>query len=253
MTVKSFPNTESLVSLAQAKIAFSIGVLLALCGVAAPPAEAASPTPFLQDSTIVGSGGTLTATGVPVETSTGSIVYQDVTIQLNANAKGGLALAPGYPKVEAPPSIITSGFLAGHYAGPPTVASGQFLITVTGPAVGANGTTVWSLTPSKGANSCTTPLTATWYTGPLAENPLAPRLKKAGITSTDYSYGIVGATEPISCGPSFTEYYDPFSQNCLIGVSQAQGSLIIVSFTPATGAPDSSTPIAQITYTLLSQ
>jgi hypothetical protein len=158
----------------QSKIVLFAGMMAAAAGGVAQPAVAAQPTPFLEDSTIVGAGGTLTATRVPVETSTGSVVYQDVTIQLNATTKGGLTLGPGYPKVQPSPPLVTSGFLTGNYAGPATVANGKYLVTVTGPGVGADGTTVWSLTASKGANSCTAPLPATWYTGPIAENPLAP-------------------------------------------------------------------------------
>jgi hypothetical protein len=84
-----------------------------------------------------------------------------------------------------------------------------------------------------------------WYTGPIASNPLAARLKKAGITSAFYSYGLVGAS--VSCAVG--TYYD-FSEDALIGVSQVEGSLTIVSFTNNNGV-DSQVPIAEITYTLL--
>jgi hypothetical protein len=249
MKMKSYPKTTCYSSSAQAKIALSVAVLLATSGMATGPAAAATPTPFLEDSTIVSTGGTLTATRVPVETATGSIVYQDVTIQLDATAKGGLTLAPGYPKIQPSPPILTSGFLAGHYAGPPTVASGNYLVTVTGPGIGGNGTTVWSLTAAKWANACTAPLSATWYSGPISENPLAPRIKRAGITSTDYSYGIVGVSEPSNCASNSPGYYYTFLQDALIGVTQTQDSLTIVSFEYNEGT-DSSTPVAQITYTL---
>jgi hypothetical protein len=233
----------------QAKIALAAGVLFATCGALAQSAGAATPTPFLEDSTIVGAGGTLTATRVPVETATGSIVYQDVTIQLNATTKGGLTLAPGYPKVQPSPPLITSGFLAGNYAGPTTLANGKFLINVTGPGVGVGGTTIWSLAASKGANICTAPISATWYSGPIADNPLAVRLKKDKITSTDYSYGVVGASTSYNCSSGTPNYYLLFEQDALVGVSQTQGSLTIVSFTY--NGTDNETPVAQITYTFV--
>jgi hypothetical protein len=205
---------------------------------------AATPTPYLQDSTIVGSGGTLTATDVPVQTSTGSLVYKDVTIQLNADVKGNLTIAPGYPKVQPAPPLILNNFAAGEYVGPPTLANGKFLVTVNGPGVGAGGVTVWSLTPASGANCATYPMSATWYTGPIASNPLAARLKKAGITSSLYSYGLVGFSPTCAAGS-----YGYFVGGALIGVSQVEGSLTIVSFTSYGGA-DSPIPLAEITYTL---
>src|SRR5262249_29686344 len=119
-----------------AKMASAAGLLLALSGTFVQPAAAATPTPFLQDSTIVGTGGTLTATRVPVETSTGNIVCQNVTIQFLANTKGGLTLAPGYPKIQPCPPLIASNFLAGNYVGPPNIAQGKYLVTVSGPAAG---------------------------------------------------------------------------------------------------------------------
>jgi hypothetical protein len=49
--------------------------VLTLSAGLASPADAATPAPYLRDSTIVGSGGTLTITDVPVQTSTaGSLV-----------------------------------------------------------------------------------------------------------------------------------------------------------------------------------
>lgn len=223
-----------------------VGVILAFSGALAYPAAAAQPTAFLEDSTIVGAGGTLTATRVPVETSTGNIVYQDVTIQLNATTKGGLTLAPGYPKVQLSQPLITSGFLAGNYAGPATLANGKYLVTVTGPGVGTGGTTVWGLAASKGANICTAPLTATWYTGPIASSPLAARLKKDKISAADYSYGVVGGGIPFTPCYNQLSYYATFQQGALIGASQTENSLTIVSFTD--NGTDSSTPVASITY-----
>ncbi|HEY3910500.1 MAG TPA: hypothetical protein VGM07_11490 [Stellaceae bacterium] len=218
---------------------------LGLGAMLAAPAIAATPTPYLQDSTIVSSGATITATDVPVQTSTGSLVYKDVTIQLSADVKGNLTIAKGYPKVVNAINPILNHFVAGNYAGPPTFASGKFLITVNGPGAGAGGTTVWSLTTAKGADCGTYPTLATWYTGPVASNPLAARLKKAGITSTFYSYGLVGSEGCYDAGTPTS-----FPATGLIGVSQVEGSLAIVSFTNINGV-DQPTPVSEITYTLL--
>jgi hypothetical protein len=225
-------------------MASTAGLLLAMSGAFAQSAAAATPTPFLQDSTIVGAGGTLTATRVPVETSTGSVVCQDVTIQFNASTKGALTLAPGYPKIQPCPPLITSNFLAGNYAGPPTIVRGKYLVTVGGPAAGPGSSTAWSLVATNGADLCTVPVTATWYTGPIANNPLAPRLKKAGITTTEYSYGIVGVGPP--CIDS--QYDRDFAQNGLIGAKQIGQVLQIFNFTDF--GNDLNVPNAMIAYTL---
>jgi hypothetical protein len=221
-------------------------VALALAVVFGSAAMAATPTPYLQDSTIVGSGGTLTATDVPVQTSTGSLVYKDVTIQLNADVKGNLTIAPGYPKLQAAIAPILSNFVAGNYAGPPTIASGKYLVAINGPGLGGGGATAWSLSTAKGAECGTYPGSATWYTGSIAFNPLASRLKKVGIASSFYSYGLVGGNT--ACGYGGTQQW--FEGGTLIGVSQIKGSLTIVSFTSPAGV-DSPIPLAEITYTLL--
>ena len=226
---------------------WAIGLGLGLVTMLAAPAIAATPTPYLQDSTIVGSGRTITATDVPVQTSTaGMLVYKDVTIQLNAATDGNLTIDPGYPKVVAAISPILDHFVAGNYAGPPTFASVKFLITVNGPGVSAGGATAWSLTTAKGADCTTYPQSATWYTGPIASNPLAARLKKAGITSGFYSYGIVGGTASCSASAAGNPFF--FQIGALIGISQVEGSLTMVSFT---GNADLPIPLAEITYTLL--
>lgn len=222
----------------------TIGLLLGLTGLLTQAAVAATPTPYLQDSTIVGTGGTLIITDVPVQTSTGSLVYKDVTIQLNAATNGNLTIAPGYPVVQNAAEPILNNFAAGNYVGPPTLGSGKFLVTVTGPGVGPGGATLWSLTPASGANCATYPQSVTWYTGPIANNPLAARLKKANITSSFYSYGIVGFNPSCAAGS-----YGYFLSGALVGLSQVEGSLTIVSFTNSAGS-DLPIPLSEITYTL---
>jgi len=223
--------------------AVSVGLVLGMISMA--PAIGATPTPHLQDSTIVGTDGTITATDVPVETSTGSLVYKDVVIQLNATTNGNLTLAPGYPKIMNAIEPILNNFVAGNYTAPSSIGS-KLLVTVNGPGVGSGGTTVWSLAPASGANCGTYPASAAWYTGPIASNPLSARIKKAGITSSFYSYGLVGVSPPCAA-----DGYNDFVGGTLIGVSQVEGSLTIVSFSYGNGAGDSATPVAEITYTLL--
>lgn len=110
----------------------AVPAALGLAVVFGSAAMAATPTPYLQDLTIVGSGGTLTATDVPVETSTGSLVYKDVTIELSAATNGNLTIASGYPKVVAATNPILDNFVAGSYTAPATLAS-KLLVSVARP------------------------------------------------------------------------------------------------------------------------
>ena len=199
------------------------------------------PYVLFQNSTLTGSGNTINATFLPVVLSTGTI-YENVTIQFDVAADGTLTIAPGYPQVVKSPVFITSKFVPGTYVGPSTILGGTALITVSGPSVGPGGTTEWTITTPTGANSCTYPNSATWYVGPLASNPLATRLKSAGITSTSYSYGI-GSSQ---CSTDGSDWL----QSTLIGLSQVGDALTIYSYT-YDGLDDYSTPRDQITYCLV--
>lgn len=194
------------------------------------------PYALLQYSTLTGSGNTITATSVPVVTSKG-IVYQDVTLLFDVSAIGGLTVAPGYPEVvPAPPNLVNS-FKAGKYTGPGNVYHGDFVINVSGPGVTTGGATEWSSATPTGGDYWTYPGTATWYGGPIASSPLAARLKAAGITQTQWSYGI-----------SSSNWGGNWGTNALIGVSQIGNTITFVSFTNGNG--DHSEPVDSIPYTL---
>jgi hypothetical protein len=204
--------------------------------------QAQAPTPpyaEFQYATLTGSGNTLTATQVPVVLAGGVTVYENLTMQFNSDANGNLTLAPGFTQIIQAPSLTTSGFKAGNYIAPSTFFNGMGLITVNGPGVTDGGATEWSLNAASGAYFNIYPTSATWYVGPIASNPIAARLSKAGITSTAYSYGIGGSGYTNGSNWSF---------NTLIGVSQVGNSITLVSFT-RNGA-DSSQFGDEITYTL---
>jgi hypothetical protein len=192
------------------------------------------PYALLQYSTLTGSGNTITAAWVPVVTSKGT-TYQNITLLFDVSAEGVVTLASGYPVVVPAPTNLVSSFKAGNYVGPSTILSGDALITVAGPGVTTGGATEWTLGATTNANGCTYPSTATWYVGPIADSPLAARLKAAGITSTAWSYGVGTG----SC-------YNDWGTDTLIGVSQVGNSITIVSFTYA--GTDKNEPVDQITY-----
>jgi hypothetical protein len=210
----------------------------------AGPPITTTPSALFQFSTLTGSGDTITATEVPVLTSSGTTVYKNVTTQFNVDSAGNLTLAAGFPQVVAasPPSF--SSFKAGNYVGPATLGSGKFLITVGGPTVAPGGTT-WGSTVAAGANAATYPISCSWYDGPISNSPEAPRLKTDGITSTALSYGTCTGPCPVS---GTNNYY--WCPRTLVGVSQAGQVITFYSFTYAETS-DSSSPQDTIAYTLL--
>jgi len=219
--------------------------LFALCALTTSAQAQTPPYSLFQYATLTGSGNTLTATSIPVVTSAGVTVYVNVNIQFNVDSNGVLTIATGYPQVTQAPAILASSFKAGNYIGPSNVNNGKMFITVNGPGVTAGGATEWSAGASAGADGCTYPTSATWYVGPLANNPLAARLQAAGITSTAWSYGLGGAH---GCSNG-----DNFDTNTLLGVSQTGNSITFASFTNnifTNNGKDSAVPVDQITYTL---
>jgi hypothetical protein len=203
------------------------------------------PYALMEYSALTGSGNTITATQVPVVTTTGVTVYVNLALQFNVDANGNLTVSPGYPQVIPAPIILSSGFKAGTYVGPSTVLSGKAAVVVSGPGVTDGGATNWSLSAAGGADACTFPNTASWYVGPIANNPYAARLKAAGITSTAWSYGIFGGPNCTIASAVFNGWYP----GTLIGVSQIGSTLTIASFSRG-GTSDSGVPVDQITYTL---
>jgi hypothetical protein len=209
-------------------------------------AQTGSPTPGpqFQYAALTGSGNTITLTRVPVITSSGQTVYQDISLQFDNDGNGNLTLTSGFPMFALSPSLQVSSFQPGKYAGPVTMLNGNALITVSGPGVVSGGSTAWSATTISGADPCTVPVSATWYVGPMDNNPMSARLKKANITSTAWSYGISGGIAS-SCGvgQSFR-----WGNGSIIGVSQTGNSITFASFT--NNSFDQASPIDQVTYTL---
>ena len=214
-----------------------------MCSHAQAQPAAQPPYALFEHSALTGSGDTITASWIPIVTAAGTTLHKNLTLQFNVDAAGNLTLAPGYPQVVPAPVVLVSSFKAGNYVGPNGVANGKALVAVSGPGVIQGGSTEWSLTTSPGAYAYTYPASATWYVGALGSSPLATRLQAAKITSTAWSYGVVGSAPwTVDGGKWFT--------NSLIGVSQIGSTITIVDFTD-NNAVDHNTPVDQITYTLL--
>jgi len=210
--------------------------------------SANGPYSLFQFATLTGSGNTITATRVPVVTAAGATLYKDVTIQFEVDSDGNLRLAPDNPQVLDAPALVVSSFRAGSYVGPGSVLNGKTPVFVDGPGATDGGATSWSLSTGSGADKCTYPSSATWYAGPIVNSPVAARLKKAGITSTAWSYGVASGPGAYSaCTTSgFTFGSSKWGGGTLIGVSQSGSAVTIASFTDNTY--DYSAPVDQITF-----
>lgn len=221
---------------------WSRGMILGFLAICTWPAQAQTPPyALLQNATLTGSGNTITAVNIPVVISVGVIVYVSLNLQFNVDSNGNFTVTPGYPQITQSFTPLASNFVAGNYAGPSNINSGNNLVTVSGPGVTSGGATEWSLAASAGGSSETYPPSATWWVGPIASSPIASRLQSAGITSTAYSYGTTGSTAPDS--PAY------WYANTLVGVSQIGNTITLVSFSE-NGNLDRNVPYDQITYTL---
>ena len=211
-------------------------------------AQSQTPSTMFQNSTLTGSGNTINATRVPVVISSTLTIYVDMTMQFNVDSNGNLTMASGYPKIASSPTVLSGNFKAGTYVAPSTLFNGKGLVTVGGPGVTDGGTTTWSLNAATGADAGLYPVSATWWVGPIANNPYAARLNKAGITSTAYAYGVAYSANCNSNAQAWCSY----SNGTLIGATQSGNVISLVSFTTYTGGPnvDSSAPVGQLSFTL---
>jgi hypothetical protein len=243
MIRKMKPSWKNIDSWHSAFRVMSVAGALTVLGAVSASAQA-PPYGEFQYATITGSNNVINVTMLPVVTASG-VVYKNMTLQFEVSADGTVSLVPGTPTIVAAPTPQVSSFAAGTYVGPGVAGSNQTqVLTLVGPGVTTGGATEWSIKSSSTATGCTYPTSATFYVGPLASNPLYPRLQKAGITSTAYSYGVMGSQGCYTDGAS-----DWWYQGNIVGVSQTGNALTIVTFTYAE-TTDYATPQGQITYTL---
>lgn len=200
----------------------SAAVLIGLSTCAVGSALAATPTVYSGNATITGSGDVVTVARIPVQDSSGNIHYYDVTINFGVTAAGALSIASS--TIQASANLIISNFQAGTYASPP--GNNTWTNRLSGPGVGPAGTTAWSFNASGGTSpNCSVPWSATWYTGPISSNPYTARITAAGITSTDYSYGISGpVSESLCSGPDYFNFNNANGVAALIGCPDCEWS-----------------------------
>jgi len=199
-----------------------------------PQVSPATVTPYaeFQNSTLTGSTNTIAVSNLPVVTSTGSIIYDNVTIQFDVAADGTLTV--GSTQFTTAPRVNANGFEGGTYQ---QAGNGE-IIVVSGPGITNGGSTQWSFATTSGG--CVNQYSAAWYVGPIKNSPFYARIVAAGVPLTGFSYGIGGAAA--TCTNS------TWGANSLLGFSQTGGQMSIVSFT--LNGLDQSQQVAQISYSL---
>ncbi len=206
----------------------------------AGPAAAATPTSYLQNGAIVGTGQTITISRLPVRLGNGALAYKDVTIQLDVSANGTLTYADTRPLETNSPNPLVSGIKNGVYG---DSANTNVQFSITGPGVMTGGNGEYSITRT-GAY-CAVAQPGVFYSGPVGTTPIGARVKAAGINTGQYRLGVVGQE---ACGLSFN--YANFPSHGLIGLAQVGTTLVVSSFTDSSGK-DYPTPVNQVNYVLV--
>jgi hypothetical protein len=233
-----------------ARAAILAALIVAVCALTVnaqtTPSTETTPSALFQNSTLTSTTNTINVTQLPVVTSKGTS-YFNLTIPFDVSeaTDGTITITPGTPQQTAAPRASTDSFKAGTYRGPDDSTE---LITVSGPGVAPNGSTVWTIAPATGSSGCLVPYSAMWYDvgTDTAENPLyLKRLKGLGLTAGAIQFG-TGAAGP-NCDPNGNWYTDT-----LLGFSQTGNALTIASYSYWNGnLNDSPTQVDQRTYTLV--
>ena len=194
------------------------------------------PAILLQYASVVSAANTVTITRAPVTTSTGALIYEDIALQFAVGAGGQITFAFAEPTVVPSPILLVAGFEAGTYVDADFDNMGFVL---AGPGIGV-GVSVWSVTLAATHGTGTTPSNATFWVGPIANSPIAARLKAANITSTNWSYGVLSTQE---------FYLANWALGNLLGFIQVGNTVTVARFTNNTGI-DVNVPVDQFSYTL---
>jgi hypothetical protein len=217
-------------------------VVLGFCSTAELAAPPTTPAAFFNYSSVIGLNKSITATHVPIQTSTGTIIYKDVTINFNVDGAGNLTYATTTPTATLSPILSSANIEAGIYTDAENTGYG---VQVSGPApIGSGGEAQWSIAAAASLG-CIYPAPATFYTGPAlasADSSLAARVKAAAITATQYSFGEMDTN---GCGDDGN-----WNENALIGVTAVGSQLMVSSFTTGTGK-DQSAPVETIIFNLM--
>ncbi len=212
-----------------------LGLFLGLA-LGANVASAATPRAKFDSALVTGSTDRISVTRVPVVDSAGKTAYKDVTIDFEVDEAGTLMLAPFSPTIEAAPSLVTSGFKAGNYKD----TRGN-TYKLAGPSVVPGTTrTMWSLSLAV-ATSDASFFSMNWTTGPIAGHPNQSSLTARNITSTAFSWGIVGD------GHAAISYFPFYGWNYgeVVGAAQVGNQLVLHLFENLDNIEDSNVSLTQ--------
>ena len=191
-------------------------------------ALAATPTMQAESATLSGASNTVVITRVPTTTATGAVKYWNVTLQFNIDGVTGTpTLTPLFPTIVSSPSVAVGNFKPGTYKD----SKGE-KYTVGGPNIVAGGRTSWSI--SMAPNLAGKFFNAAWTTGPITGHPNQASLTARTITSTAFSWGVVGANSA-----SINDVFWVWQQGAVTGASQTGNSLALHLFNDLNATEDS--------------
>ena len=174
---------------------------------------------------------TVVITRVPTTTATGAVKYWNITLQFNIDGVTGTpTLTPLFPTIVTSPSVAVGNFKPGTYKD-----SAGKKYTVGGPNIVAGGRTSWSI--SMVPNLSGFVFNAAWATGPIAGHPNQASLTERTITSTAFSWGIVGSSNDFSIAAIF--YATLWQAGGVVGASQTGNSLALHLFQDLNATEDS--------------
>jgi hypothetical protein len=200
-------------------------------------AAIATPNAYFGSALITGADNRISVSRVPVIDSAGTVTYKDLTIDFDVSSVGELNMSAYNPTITASPALITSGFKAGNYKD----ARGN-KYAVTGPSVIPGTTrTTWSLAFVTGADA--SQFSMSWVTGPITGHPNQSSLTARSITTTAYSWGIVGAVSPISGLFPFNGWLNAN----VVGAAQAGDQLVLHYFKAGDNIEDASVSLTYCT------
>lgn len=142
-------------------------------------------------------------------------------------------LQAGIAKIVTSPNLLMGNFVAGKYK------NGTDIFYVSGPGVGNDGRTTWSIS----SPDCTS-FNVGWTTGPVAGHPFEERLEKVGITYGGITYGGIAYGAGGSTGSCFSATY--WGLGSLIGAAGGPTGMTLYSYTKV-GA-DAAAPFQSISF-----
>ena len=152
-------------------------------------------------------------------------------MQFNIDGVTGTpTLTPLFPTIVTSPSVAVGNFKPGTYK---DGLGNKY--TVGGPNIVAGGRTSWSI--SMVPNLDGKFFNAAWTTGPITGHPNQASLTARTITSTAFSWGVIGSNGQWSSGDPF--FVSTWPQGSVVGASQTGNSLALHLFRDLNATEDS--------------